>query len=256
MTPDSTTPFVLDFGQGDVLRFDLSLPETDITVYDLLPAVFGITDAINARSIEAVAAMGKTIGCGPGCDACCHQLVPVSEYEAAHLAGVVRAMPAAQRSRVVKRFTHAIALLDASGLMTPLNETFAREAHNCPKLLDLKKQYWDLKIPCPFLEESVCSIHEHRPLICRQYLVTSCPSMCADIYTIDEAHEVVLHPVDIGGALASFSGEGLQHSRLVPLIFSLLAEPAIRSQSQVRLPAQQMMGRFLNVLAAGFVRKE
>ena len=34
-------------------------------------------------------------------------------------------------------------------------------------------------VPCPFLEEESCSIHPDRPLVCREYLVTSPPAACA-----------------------------------------------------------------------------
>ncbi len=254
MTPTPVTPFLLDFGHDDPLKIELSLPRTEVTVHEILPAMFAVADAVHARSIQQVEAMGKTIGCGPNCGECCKQLVPISEYEAAHLAGVVRAMPAQQRSRIVMRFTHAIQKLDEAGLMGPLNETFARDIKNNEKILDLKKQYWDLQIPCPFLEDGSCSIHGQRPLVCRQYLVTSAPKHCLDIYTDKEAHEIVLHTVDVGGTLAAFSGAGLQDSRIVPHIFSLLAERAIRSKPMPMLPAEQMMGRYLNLLAECFTR--
>ncbi len=254
MTPNPKTPFLLDFGHGTSLRIELTLPQSEVTVHDILPAIFTMADAVHAQSIEDLTAMNKTIGCGPGCSECCHQLVPVSEHEAAHLAGVVRKMPTAQRSRVIHRFTQAIRLLDQSGLMTPLNETYARDILNKEKILELKKQYWNLRIPCPFLEEDSCSIHKERPLVCRQYLVTSAPKHCSHIYSSNEAHEVVLHTVDAGGALAAFSGAGLQESRVVPHIFSLLAERSIRSKPLPLLHASQMMGRYLNLLADCFSR--
>lgn len=254
MTPTPVTPFLLDFGHGSQLRVDLRLPHSEVTVHEILPAIFTVADAVHARSIEEVAAMGKTIGCGPGCDDCCHQLVPISEYEAVHLASVVRSMPRSQQSSVIQRFTKAIQLLDESGLMSPINETFAQDILNEKHVLDLKKQYLDLRIPCPFLMDRSCSIHSQRPLACRQYLVTSSPSLCKHIYTDKEAHEIVLHAVDTGGALAAFSGAGLQESLIVPHIFSLLAERSIRSKPLPLMPAPQMMGRYLNLLADCFSR--
>lgn len=256
MTPNPATPFILELNGTLSLRLDLCLPRTETTVHELLPAIFDVADAINDQSVNKLSSTGKAIGCGPGCGACCNQLVPISEYEAAHLAGVVRTMPVQQRSRVVSRFTTAIATLDASGMMTPLTDIFAHEAHDWRKMNALKARYWDLKIPCPFLEENSCSIHPHRPLICRQYLVTSPASHCAHLESADQAPEVVQHPADVGGALASFSGEGLQHSRVLPLIFSLLAERSIRSRPMSILPAPQMMDRFLNTLTTCFSRAQ
>jgi Fe-S-cluster containining protein len=39
-------------------------------------------------------------------------------------------------------------------------------------------EYFAQSIPCPFLKKESCSIHEDRPLICRQYLMTSEASHC------------------------------------------------------------------------------
>jgi hypothetical protein len=39
--------------------------------------------------------------------------------------------------------------------------------------------YFTLRVPCPFLEEESCSIHPERPLVCREYLVTSPAELCA-----------------------------------------------------------------------------
>lgn len=248
------TSFMLDFGSGDSIRVDLPLPGGAVTVRDLLPSIFALADAVHDHSARTLAATAKAIGCGPGCDTCCHQMVPVSEHEAVHLADVVRAMPADRRSRVVRRFTGAILALDRAGLVTPLNRLFATGATDRAALGRLARQYWGLGIPCPFLHDRSCLIHPHRPLACRQYLVTSAPDRCASLYAGDQDHEVVMHPVDTGGALAAFSGEGLERSRVVPLVFSLLAERSARARPLPVLPGPQMMGRFLSLLNDCFSR--
>jgi hypothetical protein len=44
---------------------------------------------------------------------------------------------------------------------------------------ELSVAYFALGIPCPFLEEESCSIHPDRPLVCREYLVTSPAELCS-----------------------------------------------------------------------------
>ena len=39
--------------------------------------------------------------------------------------------------------------------------------------------YFQLGVACPFLEAESCSIHPDRPLVCREYQVTSPPAACA-----------------------------------------------------------------------------
>jgi len=254
-TVSRPTRLLIDFGRGEPLMLRLPLPDGVVCVGDLLSAVFAVADAIHGRTILDLAAMGKTVGCGPGCSRCCHQLVPVSDHEAAHLAGLVRAMPQALRRRVISRFASTTSALDQAGLLTPLNVHFAAGAIDAAAFRRLARRYWRLCIPCPFLENDSCLIHPNRPLACRQYLVTSPPERCAALHTPKQDHEPVLHPVDAGGALAAFSGEGLRHSRVLPLPFSLLAEQAIRAEPGPMLPAPVMMGRFLALLTDCFSRK-
>jgi Fe-S-cluster containining protein len=40
-------------------------------------------------------------------------------------------------------------------------------------------KYFYEGIPCPFLEDESCSIHPNRPIVCREYLVTSPAANCA-----------------------------------------------------------------------------
>jgi hypothetical protein len=44
---------------------------------------------------------------------------------------------------------------------------------------EMSVAYFALGVPCPFLEEESCSIHPDRPLVCREYLVTSPAELCA-----------------------------------------------------------------------------
>ncbi|WP_247648405.1 YkgJ family cysteine cluster protein [Pseudodesulfovibrio sp. zrk46] len=254
MTRNPTTPYVLAICENSHIRLDLPLPKAEISAFELLPAVFELTDKMVMASCDDVLAMNHPVRCGAGCGSCCKQLVPISEYEAVHLADVVRSMEPSKRSRVVSRFTKAVIQLEQSGLLEDLTHVYGNEVTDTAKVLDVKKRYWELSIPCPFLEDESCSIHPDRPVACRQYLVTSAPSKCQDIYSDREAHEVVLHSMDIGGALASFSGEGIQPSRVMPHVLSLLAERGIRSRPAVMMPAERMMGRFLDLIAEGFTR--
>ena len=41
--------------------------------------------------------------------------------------------------------------------------------------------YFRQGVACPFLHEESCSIHPKRPLVCREYQVTSPPAACAKL---------------------------------------------------------------------------
>jgi Fe-S-cluster containining protein len=103
--------------------------------------------------------------------------VPLSASEAAAIRELVESLPPAQKSRVLARFADARDRLLAAGLLEKL---LATEQLGDAELRTLGLDYFRLGIPCPFLEEESCSIHTNRPLGCREYLVTSPASCCAE----------------------------------------------------------------------------
>jgi Fe-S-cluster containining protein len=253
MSGNPATTFVLEFLGGNPLRLTLELPEIARTPMDILRPIFHVADAIHRRSAETLAAGGRPVTCGAGCSACCRQLVPVSRWEALHLAAVVRAMPRARQKRVAGRFADVIRRLAETDLLFRIAEGFARRAHDGKGLERLQREYWAQQIPCPFLEDDACLVYEDRPLACRQYMVTSPPALCRSLYIPAQAHELVLHPADTGGALAAFSGTGITRSEVVPHILSLVAAPPANASSP--LPGDRMLGRYLHLLGRHFAGK-
>ncbi len=93
-------------------------------------------------------------------------------------------MPEPRRSEIRKRFADArehfaalgwfdrVAKCDADGKKKPVGAV-AKE------LKTLVSDYFNEGISCPFLEDESCSIHAVRPLVCREYLVTSPPENCS-----------------------------------------------------------------------------
>ena len=142
----------------------ISVPSAPVPAAEIVPALQGLVNAV-----VAAAEAGKTISCRKGCGACCRQLVPVSRTEGERLLQLVEAMPAERRKRLATRFAAAEAAIDAAGLTM-------REGRSDR---ELSTAYFSLGLPCPFLEEESCSIHADRPLICREYLVTSPAELCS-----------------------------------------------------------------------------
>jgi len=93
-------------------------------------------------------------------------------------------MPEPRRTAVKQRFANAvehfagIGWFDAAKKRSDLMPTESREEAN-RKMVALAMQYFHEGVPCPFLENESCSIHQSRPLSCREYLVTSPPENCA-----------------------------------------------------------------------------
>ena len=161
---------------GDRFDAHVEVPAGDARPRDLLPAAYVLTEEIVGRGVQRVAQGGAAISCRKGCGACCRQVVPVSQPEARHLSDVVAALPEPRRAAVRARFTAARERLAASGLLPRLQ--WPAELSDEDRQT-LAVDYFQLGIACPFLEDESCSIYADRPLVCREYLVTTPAVNCA-----------------------------------------------------------------------------
>jgi Fe-S-cluster containining protein len=162
-TGHSTATLRLKVGDLDIAH-RITVPSGAVAATAVLPALQGLVNA----TVSAAEA-GKAISCRKGCGACCRQLVPISRTEGEALLALVEAMPEARRTAVRARFAEAEVRIAAAGL----DERADRSDR------EMSVAYFALGVPCPFLEEESCSIHPDRPLVCREYLVTSPAELCA-----------------------------------------------------------------------------
>ena len=142
----------------------ITVPSGPVAAADVMPALQGLVNAV----VEAAEA-GISISCRKGCGACCRQLVPVSRTEGERLLATVEKMPAERQKELRRRFGEAASKIAAAGL----GQRTGRSDR------EMSVAYFALGVPCPFLEDESCSIHPDRPLVCREYLVTSPAELCA-----------------------------------------------------------------------------
>jgi Fe-S-cluster containining protein len=165
MAESAHSTATLRLAVGDLrIVHPITVPSAPVPAAEIVPALQGLVNAV----VEA-AERGKAISCRKGCGACCRQLVPVSRTEGERLLQIVEAMPAERRKMLKARFAAAETAIEAAGL----KERRGRSDR------ELSMAYFALRVPCPFLEEESCSIHPERPLVCREYLVTSAAELCA-----------------------------------------------------------------------------
>jgi Fe-S-cluster containining protein len=142
----------------------ITVPDRAVDAAEIVPALQGLVNAV----VEA-AAVGRTISCRKGCGACCRQLVPLSRTEGERLLRLIDGLPPDRRAGLKARFSAAEARIERAGL----KDRGGRGDRA------LSTAYFALDLPCPFLEDESCSIHPERPLVCREYLVTSPAELCA-----------------------------------------------------------------------------
>jgi Fe-S-cluster containining protein len=161
----TTSTATLRLKVGDLsIAHPITVPNGAVPATAVLPALQGLVNAT-----VGAAERGKAISCRKGCGACCRQLVPISRTEGEALLALVEAMPAERRTAVRARFAEAEARIAAAGLVDRAGRSDR----------EMSVAYFAMGVPCPFLEDESCSIHPDRPLVCREYLVTSAAELCA-----------------------------------------------------------------------------
>ena len=157
--------------EGTLPPAQIEIPDIPLGLADLAPPVFNLCNGIAASAARAA---GRAVTCGPGCGGCCRQLVPVSPPEAFFIADALLSAPGERSAHFRQRFSAARAALSDDGLWEKLKAIDKTEDQN-----SLAAEFWNRQIPCPFLIDESCAIHALRPCACREYSVTSDPSLCA-----------------------------------------------------------------------------
>jgi len=222
----STATLRLTVGTLKVVH-PITVPDAPVPAADIVSALQGLVNAV----VEAAEA-GQIISCRKGCGACCRQLVPVSRTEGERLLQVVDALPAERRDVLMKRFAAAEVAIETADL----KERRGRSDR------ELSAAYFALRLPCPFLEDESCSIHPERPLVCREYLVTSPAALCAG------PEQEGVTPVAV--PKVSLAARGLQDEDddWFPLAL-LMAWGRNRPRKPLRRTGPQWVQRFLKRLA-------
>jgi len=201
--------------EGTKVALTCSDRTTVMSIGQLLPALRSLTNSVVDAAVQREEKAGGKISCKAGCGACCRQLVPISVAEARELPSLIAGLNPAHRDRVTARFEDAISSLQASGLWDRLQNlaTIPLEER-----IAFAMEYVSKGIPCPFLEDESCSIHENRPLICRQYLVTSPASHCKN----PNAETISRVPLaaDAFRALRHIEAQDEDRPRFVPLVLA------------------------------------
>jgi Fe-S-cluster containining protein len=242
-----TASFSLRIG-ADTLNASAELPAARTTLTEILPIIQHLEDAIVENSASDAAAAGKPVSCRAGCGACCRQMVPLSLFEAQALTHWLQTFPKDRIETLRARFDHSLSELRKAGVLDGILDGSRLQDEGSRKQLGI--DYFHAGVPCPFLENENCSIYENRPLICREYLVTSPPAFCTEP-TVNDVAQVEL-PVRLSRTLVSLGKETSQQTRgWIPLVFLLAwAEKADSPGDLVSGTGPDVLKRFLDRMIA------
>jgi len=221
-------------GDGPLIRIDLktpdwavraslSVPTEPAPIEAWLPFLHVLADKAAEAAGEAAERAGKRVSCRKGCAACCRQLIVISLVEAHALAKLVADMPEPRQSEIRARFAEAarrfaeisMAKRDISG--DPDSDEFPLVESDDQRL---GAAWFSRQIACPFLDDETCGIHPSRPLVCREYQVTSPSAACSRLYRAPV--ERIETSVQLGQSLARATAEiaGVP-SAMIPLVMAL-----------------------------------
>lgn len=218
MTPSITEHFeiALNTSAGH-LTMGVDVPTGFVPVTAIVPLIRRLGEEAQALEVARLVDAGKPPSCRKGCAACCRMLVPLSAPEAFALREWVRSRPTDHQNRIAARFAETKSLLLSHGLWQRLSELCnAPEQPDDDALEVINREYYALRMPCPFLEEEMCTIYDERPAACRELLVSSPPERCDDL--INNPVEPISAPILVSTVLGLLWQElGKSPTRLIPL---------------------------------------
>ena len=211
-----TVEFTLQV-QNTTIEARAQLPEGPVRPGVLLPILQGLSNSMTDLAVLGASRLGEQLSCREGCGACCRQAVPIAPVEARAIAEWLDTQPDERRTVLRERFREAAARLEDSGIAQQLRQ--AGPSAGREQMHELGLRYFALGIPCPFLEEERCTIHEIRPLRCREYLVVSPAEHCAHPRTKQIVG--VRPPVLLSRILAQWDANGDSRPRALILLTML-----------------------------------
>jgi Fe-S-cluster containining protein len=200
---------------GQRVHAEFNLPTAPVRARQMLPVFQTLTDFVVQQGVQAAEANGTPVSCKKGCAACCRQVVLLSEQEARHLHDLVGRLPEPQRAAIEARFAQAGQRLHEAGLLEPLRRLAQLRRD---EIAALSLRYFALFLDCPFLEAEACSIYADRPLLCREYVVTSPAANCS------RPAEVAIRGVPLAAQMSTVIarlGDPARPGRWVPLVLAL-----------------------------------
>ena len=202
-------------------------------------------EAAQLHAQQAVDA-GQTISCRMGCAACCRMLVPLSPPEAFALREYVEQWPVDRRTRLRSRLSEIKDRLTGANLWHQLHDVAEASTPISDDALDpINRSYYALRIPCPYLEDELCSIYEARPAACRELLVTSPAELCQDLVK----NPVTPLPVSMRiGSILGLAWGALTNTppRLIPLPMAVEWAEQHHEESRQTWPGSSLLDQVLD----------
>ncbi len=236
--------FELDIG-GKKIPFHIDVTAKNATLADIVPLARKISIKLAVAFSADLREKGHIVPCFKGCCACCSSLIPLSVPEAFRLREELLAMPSDTSNQIMRSCIEtAEKILDKAKRNAQL-ERFSKNGK--PRISQINKWYGELKLPCPLLSKSLCTLYEQRPLACREHIVTGSSASCQ--IKSKCRPNVAIMPVSVLESLGQLACELEQtevEAIMLPLSFAWAQDNIERARRT--WPAAEMVKRFAEIL--------
>ncbi len=224
----------------------IDVPTGFIPITAIVPVTRRLGEEATQLEVRHAIEAGQTVSCRMGCAACCRMLVPLSAPEAFALREYVAQLPTDRRTLVLTRLSDTKDRLSQTGLWERLHDLAEAPTPLPDEELDpINRAYYSLRIPCPYLENEMCSIYEARPAACRELLVTSPAELCQDM--VQNAVTPLPVSMRIGSILGLVWGTLTSSPpRLIPLPMALEWAERHDEESRLTWPGASLLDQVLD----------
>ena len=169
-------PFELEL-IGHNTAFVAVCKNSQITLKDLVYPAHQLSDIIIRQAIKNHLFCGNPVKCSAGCMTCCKYAVTVSPAEAYAINDMIGSLPRQSRLSLLRNMTIAGRKILGS-FSSVLKSRNLHQMQTSERLAEISHWYYKLNLVCPWLEKKLCSQYSDRPLVCKEFLVTSPPAGC------------------------------------------------------------------------------
>lgn len=231
---------------GRPVRCSIDVADKQTRLADIVPIARTVSSKIAVTVLKKLREDGEIVPCCKGCSACCHYLTSLSVPEAFRLSDELLVMSAESGRAILESYLEAAKkILD--NMPGDFDIAEPTQINDQSQMSRLSNWYAGLKLACPFLSDSLCTIYERRPTVCRENIVRGLAEMC--VVEGENGAQVVKMPVSIAEALAHLAAE-LEQSSVEAMMLPLALPWAEENQERGERtwPAPMVAEKFIDIL--------
>ena len=126
--------------------------------------------------------------CSNKCSHCCYQAIDIYPYEVPAIADYINRLSQEDKVYIKHHATiwaskyveHVTQMKKKWDILKTTDDNLQKGVLNKTTYWQLADDYSDLQPMCPFLKDQSCMIYPARPVMCRNFVITESPDLCAE----------------------------------------------------------------------------